>query len=96
MKKTAIEGTNQEGDTDTVTTYLFLAKIRCRFAKLPNVCRGFSASLRYIGRKYAIEGTTEPRGGYQHTVYCHGMPLPGKTYDVAFHFVLILEDLCLF
>ena len=27
---------NQEGDTDTVTVYLFLAKLRCRFSKMPN------------------------------------------------------------
>ena len=35
-----------------------------------------------------------PRGGYQYTVYCLGIPLSGKTYDVAFHPVLVLEDVC--
>ena len=43
-EKSAVEGIlkaqqNQEGDTDTVTVYLFLAKIRYRFMsllKLPN------------------------------------------------------------
>ena len=34
---------NQKGDTDiipiTVTVYLFLAKIRCRFSKMPKVYR---------------------------------------------------------
>ena len=40
-EKSAIEGIlkaqqNQEGDTDTVTVYLFLAKIRYRFSKMPN------------------------------------------------------------
>ena len=30
------------------------------------------------------------------TVYCHGIPLSGKTYDVVFHFVLVLEDVCFF
>ena len=47
---------NQEGDTDTVTVYLFLAKIRCRFHVAFQNCqtkvyRGFYASLRYIERK---------------------------------------------
>ena len=84
----------QEGDTDNVTVYLFLAKTLCRFSKLPKVYRGFSASLRYIERKYAIEGTTKRRGGYQYAVYCHGIPLSGKTYDVTFHPVLVLEDVC--
>ena len=43
---------NQEGDTDIITVYLFVAKIRCRFSKLSNKgIRGFSASLRYIERK---------------------------------------------
>ena len=34
--------------------------------------------------------------GYRFTVYCHGIPLSGKTYDVVLHFVLVLEDVCSF
>ena len=44
----------------------------------------FSARLRYIERKSALESTTKPRGGYRYTVYCHGIPLSGKRYDVTF------------
>ena len=31
-----------------------------------------------------------------YTVYFHGIPLSGKKYDVAFHFDLVLEDVCFF
>ena len=57
-EKSAIEGIvkaqrNQEGDTDTVTVYVFLAKIRCRFSwrfynSQIKIYRGFYTSLRYI------------------------------------------------
>ena len=36
---------------------------------------GFSASLWYIERNSATEGTTKPGGEYRYTVYCHGIPL---------------------
>ena len=56
---------NREGDTDnslfTVIVYLFLVKIPC-ISKLPKVYRWiFSASVRYVELKSAIEGTTKPR-----------------------------------
>ena len=38
-----------------------------------------------MNEKSAIEGTTKPRGGYRYTVYCHGISLSGKNYDVAFY-----------
>ena len=42
---------NQEEDTDTVTTYLFLAKIRCRFSKLPNI------GIPCIFRQFSVHWT---------------------------------------
>ena len=88
---------NQEGDTDF---YRLLSRYTSFWQKHDvlvqncqiNVYRGFSASIRYIERKSAIDGTTKPRGEYRYTVYCHGMPLSGKKYDVAVHFDLVFED----
>ena len=89
-EKSAIEGIlkaqqNQEGDTDTVTVYLFLAKITCLNFKIPN------NGIPLISRQFTVH-STKPRGGYRYTVYCHGIPLYGKKYVKVFHFVLVLED----
>ena len=62
-RKSAIEGTTKPRGgfrylSFTVTVYLFPSKIRCLNYKLPN--KGIpwiSASLRYIERKSAVEGT---------------------------------------
>ena len=63
----------------TVAVYLVLAKYGIALQNCQTkVYRGFSASLRYIERKSAIEGTTKQRGGYRYTFYCHGIPLSGK------------------
>ena len=48
------------------------------FQNCQRVYRVFSARLRYIERKEAIEGTTKPRGG-TNTVYCHSIPLAKHT-----------------
>ena len=89
---------NQEGDTDTVTVYFFLSKLRCRFSKLPKkgipwILRQFTA-LNENNSPGIMEGTTKPRGGYQYPVCCQGVPLSGKKYDFAFHFDLVIEDVC--
>ena len=69
-------------DTDipfAVTVYLFLAKnTMLLFKTAERYIGGFSASLRFIERNSAIEGTAKPRGRYRYTVYCHGIPLSGK------------------
>ena len=99
-EKSAIKGIlkaqqNQAGDTDTVTVYLFLAKIPCLswFSKCQTTLdHWFPASLRYISQFTVHSTTTKPRVGYRYTVYCHGIPLDGNKYVEVFHFVLVLED----
>ena len=51
---------------------------------------GTSASLRYIERNKLWRAQNQEEDTY--TVYCHGIPLSGKTDDVVSHFVLVLED----
>ena len=71
----------------TVTVYLFLAKNMMALFK--NAKKrypvDFSSVYGTMNEKSAIEGTTKPRGGYRYTVYCHGISLSGKNYDVAFY-----------
>ena len=111
-EKSAIEGIvkaqrNQEGDTDTVTEYFFLTKIRCclscRFSKLPK--NGIPSIFRQFTVRPPVYGTLnenkllrvqQNQEGDTNTVYCHGRPLSGKTYHVVFRFVLVLEDVCSF
>ena len=97
-EKSATEGhiegtTNQEGEADTVTVYLFLAKIRC-LSEFWNAKQRYtidlqpvyctSVSLRYIQQQYREEDTDIP---FTVTVY-HSM---AKITEV-FHFVLVLQD----
>ena len=71
-EKSAIEGKlkshqNQEGDTDIVMVYLFLAKMHClnfqnakqRYTTDFPPFHGTSASLRYIQRQQNQEGDTD-------------------------------------
>ena len=60
------------------------------------VYRVFPAILRYIERKSTIEGPTKRRGGYRYTVYRHRIPFSGKKCNVAFHFDLFFDDVCVF
>ena len=83
----AIEGIlkaqqNQEGDTDTVTVYLFLAKIRCRvscrFSKLP------SKGIPWIFRQFTVHWTKRSYWGHSwtkrsywgHSKTKRGIPIP--------------------
>ena len=72
----------QEGDTDTVTVYLFLAKIPCRFSKLPN--RG----IPWILRQFSVHWTKISFWGHNKTK--RGIPILSRytsfwqKYDVAF------------
>ena len=61
----------KRGITDTVTVYLFLAKIRClNFQNEKNGMTLISQpDLRYISQ-FTMH-STKPRGGYRCTVYCH-------------------------
>ena len=103
---------NQEEDTDTVTVYLFLAKIRCRsfcFSNcqkkvyrvffIPCIFRQFTVHSPIYGtlnENKLLSRAQQNQEGDTNTVYCHGIPLSGKTYDVDFHVVLVLEDVCFF
>ena len=83
---------NQEGETDTVTVYLFLAKIRChnfqnakqRYTIYLSSFYGTSASLRYIQQQNQEGDTDIP---FTVTVY---RSMAKKTS--RFFIVLVLED----
>ena len=63
----------------TVAVYLVLAKYGIALQNCQTkVYRGFSASLRYIERKSAIEATTKPRGIPILPFTVTGIPLAGK------------------
>ena len=72
----------QEGDSDInrlLSRYTFFWQ---KYDVLIQNCetkvyRGFSASLRYIERKSAVEGTTKPRERYR---YLEGIPLTITVY----------------
>ena len=82
---------NQEGDTDTVTIYFFLAKYDVEFEKCQTkACRGIYCTLN----ENKLLRAQQNQEGDTNTVYCHGIPLSGKTCDVVFNFVLVLEYVC--
>ena len=88
---------NQEGDSDLFHLLSWYTSFWLKHDIAFQTCqtklyRGFSASLRHIERKSAIEGITKPSGGYRYNIYYHGKPLSGKTYDTAFYFDLIFND----
>ena len=90
-RKQSIEGTTKPRGGHrylpfAVTVYLVLTKTRCLNLKKcqKRYTGGFYSSLWYIERKLANEGTTKPRGGDRYTVYCYGIPLSGKTFDIIF------------
>ena len=58
---------------------------------------GTPASLRYT-RQFTVHWTKisllraqQNQDGDTNTVYCHGIPLSGKTYKFVFHLVLVLD-----
>ena len=102
-EKLAIEGIlkaqqNQEGDIDTVTVYLFLAKITCLNLKLPN------NGIPLIYRQFTVH---PPVYGTLNNKTKRGIPIYLGPFTVTvyrfmakkrcrFRFVLVLEDVCSF
>ena len=80
-RKSGIEGTTKEGDTDTpftVTVYFLAKNLMSLFETAKSIPVDFP-------RKSAIEGT-KTRVGYRYTTYFHGIPFSGKKMRCRFLF----------
>ena len=78
-EKLAIEGIlkaqqNQEGDIDTVTVYLFLAKITCLNLKMPN--NGIPLIYRQFTVHPPVYGTLNENKLLRHNKTKRGIPIP--------------------
>ena len=86
---------NQEGDTDI---YRFLSRCTSCWQKYDvfiRNCQSYTVDFPPVYctmNEHQLLRAQLNQERYRYTVCCHGIPVSGKKYDVAFHFDLLFWD----